>query len=609
MKYYGHDSALFIVEPETKKVFAMPTERITRYKHDFLSPHAVLERYISYSGCDPKNIKNIVVGYSFKEAEKMTLPSDFYTFHKNFRKFANKQFKKDVDMALKEFAASSFPKKLVRLLGSTSGIRLIFDLGWNKIRGGQKLLSIEDSIRIMLKHYFPEATISVTFYDHETSHAISAHYTSPFSKELVIAVDGFGDGDFSKVFIADKGSMKQIAESTLVKRPSGSLEYKEPLIGSIGIIYSYITELLGFVPNADEGKVEALAAYGKPIPSFLDELVSIFSITKSHGLLADGDRLETILNYNRVREIIQKNSQENVSATIQKFLETVTLTYLKHLQNIAPFNAIALSGGVAANVINNLIIFEHVTKNIHIVPAMADDGSAQGAAISALIDAGYSYEDLSWLRSQTMPYHGTSYTKGEIKSALQTHTTEVSYEDLGDEWPESVAKLVCQEKVGAIFHGKMEWGPRALGNRSLIAIANKADFRERINKEIKRRPYFQPFCPSILAEERDRLFEESYLNKHMTCAFRLKKEFVSVLPSSIHIDGTARVQFVEEKDNPLYYRLLKKVKELSGFGVIINTSFNKHGRTIVESPTDAIRDFIDTDMDFLVIEGFLVRRN
>jgi carbamoyltransferase len=154
----------------------------------------------------------------------------------------------------------------------------------------------------------------------------------------------------------------------------------------------------------------------------------------------------------------------------------------------------------------------------------------------------------------------------------------------------------------------MEWGPRALGNRSIIADPRPKDFREKINKEIKRRPAFQPFCPSILAEEAPRLFESYYLNKHMTCAFRMKKEFWDKLPSAIHIDGTARAQFVSREDNEKYYRLLKKVKDLTGFGIIINTSFNKHGRTIVETPHDAIIDFLDTDMDYVVIEGLLITR-
>jgi carbamoyltransferase len=154
----------------------------------------------------------------------------------------------------------------------------------------------------------------------------------------------------------------------------------------------------------------------------------------------------------------------------------------------------------------------------------------------------------------------------------------------------------------------MEWGPRALGNRSILADPRLASMRERINTVVKKWPLFQPFCPSVLVEEKDRLFEHAYLNRHMTCAFRMRREFWVHLPSAIHIDGTARVQFVSADDNPMFYRVLSAFKRLSGFGVVINTSFNLHGRTIVNTPEDAIEDFLDSQMDFLVLDGYLVRR-
>src|SRR3989344_477503 len=605
-KYFGHDSSLFIIDQEGKGIFGMSTERMTRYKHDSLSPQDVLKHYIEYRKLDPSDIRQIFVGYSFTD-KVYTLPEDFYPFNNNFRKHFNVSYKKDVDTKLVEFKNYSILKKIYKLLGSINGIKLALGLLNNKIFGqGRK--SVRSHIYEMLKEKFPNAKILIKFYDHETCHAVSSHYTSPFTSELLFTFDGYGDGDFSKVFIADKGVLKKVAESKYNEINIGTIEMPEMMIGSVGVIYSHFTGLLGFVKNADEGKLEALAAYGKPIDNLLNDLVSLFSINKKDGFELDSNKAQIILQNDRIYKIISENKKEDVAATVQKFLETVTKKYLLYIKNVVPFNSIALSGGVVANVINNLGIFEEITENIYVIPAMADDGSAQGAAIMALLDQGYNYDNLSWMRDCIMPYYGTSYTADEIKSSFDSHKKEISYEFLGEIWPEKVGELIAQEKIGAIFHGKMEWGPRALGNRSILASPLKIDFRDRINKEIKRRPAFQPFCPSILEEERERLFDKSYENKHMTCAFHMKKEFAEQLQSAVHIDGTARAQFVEEKDNPQYYRILKKVKELTGFGVIINTSFNKHGRTIVESPNDAIRDFIDTDMDYLVIEGFLVNR-
>jgi carbamoyltransferase len=154
----------------------------------------------------------------------------------------------------------------------------------------------------------------------------------------------------------------------------------------------------------------------------------------------------------------------------------------------------------------------------------------------------------------------------------------------------------------------MEFGPRALGNRSILANPTDPATKDRINLTVKRRPKYQPFCPSILEEERKRLFEESFPHKHMAIGFRVKKEYHDKIPSAIHVDGTARPQFVEERDNPDYYRLLKEVKSLTGFGVVINTSFNLHGRTIVHTADDALLDFIDCNIDELYIEGYRVVR-
>jgi carbamoyltransferase len=154
----------------------------------------------------------------------------------------------------------------------------------------------------------------------------------------------------------------------------------------------------------------------------------------------------------------------------------------------------------------------------------------------------------------------------------------------------------------------MEFGPRALGNRSIIASPMFDDTRHRINSTVKRRPNYQPFCPSILEEERERLFNNSFSHKHMAIAFRMKDEFIKDLPCAVHVDGTSRPQFVEKEDNSNYYRYLKALKDLTGYGVSLNTSFNLHGRTIVRTPKDAVIDFIDCNIDELFIEGFRVKR-
>ncbi len=177
---------------------------------------------------------------------------------------------------------------------------------------------------------------------------------------------------------------------------------------------------------------------------------------------------------------------------------------------------------------------------------MTDEGTAEGAAYLACLQKTGKANSMLWLRDKYMPYFGTSYNKDQVLKALNKEQGIV-FTDLQDSWPEKAAQLAVEGKVGALFHGRMEWGPRALGNRSIIAACNDAEITKKINGSIKNRPLFQPFCPSILEEERERLFETSYPNKHMTCAFRMKHEHREKIPASVHIDGTGRAQFVEEK--------------------------------------------------------------
>ena len=302
----------------------------------------------------------------------------------------------------------------------------------------------------------------------------------------------------------------------------------------------------------------------------------------------------------------KKIGDENFCAVVQDYLQDTIIEYLHFVFQKFPINNLCLSGGVAANIIMSLNIYERTNfKNIYVLPPMADDGLAIGSAILTAIKYD---QDVSWLKNHSMPYFGDLYSREEVKSALDIFP-DIYYEDLGDDWPKHAAKSVSEGKICALFHGKMEFGPRALGNRSIIGNPMIEHTREIINSKVKKRPSYQPFCPSILDEERERLFNESFSHKHMAIAFRMKNEFIKDLPCAVHVDGTARPQFVEEQDNPSYYRYLKELKNITGYGVSLNTSFNLHGRTIVRTPKDALTDYIDCNIDELYIEGYRVQRN
>jgi len=598
-----HDTSMYIINPSAKDVFAMSTERLTRYKHDYLYPIDVLYKYLDTRGINPKDVKKVFIGLPFQSNCSTKLSAHLNEKEVLFRKIFKAQYFGEVKSAKHELKYGGFLKNYSVIF--KSGVSYKF---WkSRILKNLKIFKMvngDSEVSKIMQEIFINAEVQTRCFNHSYAHIMSSYYSSPFEEATLITMDGSGDGAFSQAYSFKDSQLTHISTSKYVDE----INHQVGTAGSVGEIYSHFTTLLGFQALADEGKVEALAAYGNHDNEIYQNLMTLVSLDKKKNcLVLDSKKSIEFLNVNNLKPLLKKYSKEDVSAAVQKFLEDTAIPYFEHIVNTTGIKNLCLSGGVAANVIMNLKAFEEITPNIHIIPAMGDEGTAEGVAIALMLDNGHNHDGIKWIKDLHMPYFGSSYSNNEIKQTLDK-SPRILYTDLGDNWHLEVAKLLNKGKIGALFQGKMEWGPRALGNRSIIALANDNNTRVKMNKEIKKRPEFQPFCPSILLDEKDRLFESSYANTHMTCAFRMKKEFTKDLPSAVHVDGTARVQFVSEKDNYNYYKLLQEVKNITGFGVVINTSFNKHGRTIVESPQDAINDFIDTDLNFMMIGNYLVTR-
>ena len=601
INFLGHDTAIFVINPEEKSVFAISTERLTRFKHDTIFPVKAIEKYIQQSKIDVSSVSKVVCSNPRLEHQSLKVFDNEYDRNLFYRNLFQEPYLKGYANKLKLFS---------ELPNWQNQLKLLIKGQWRKYNNLQKstLTNFQfDVQKRLLANVFPNASIDVRYFDHEYCHAISSYMASPMADpQLLITMDAQGDHNlFSSVYKSQAGNFELICQSASPKKLfTFSGKYTQiQFESSIGGLYTYFTHMLGYTPNADEGKVEALAAFGQHQNEVYQKLWECFSI-HNHQIKVHQETVELHFSIEAFDGILKTIKKEDVAAAIQKFLEDFLLQYIQDLIQYTGIKKLCLSGGVFANVILNMRIFEELTPEIHIVPAMTDEGTAEGAAYLAyMID----HTDWHWLKQLSMPYLGSSYTRSEIESSLKQYPS-LTYTDHSNDWPELAAELVAEGKIGALFHGRMEWGPRALGNRSIIADCRNEAVTKTINGSIKNRPLFQPFCPSILDEERERLFEHSYPNKHMTCAFKMRSEFRSKIPASVHIDGTARAQFVSEADNPMYHRYLKALKHKTGFGVSINTSFNKHGRTIVETPHDAVRDFLDTNLDFLMIEGFFVQK-
>jgi len=617
--FLNHDSAIFAIDVDNRRVFGMSTERITRYKHDTLPPIPVIKELIREFELDPSAIRRVVVATPLLSQLGSQVERELFTATACLREALNVKFLNDVVREVERYSHLKHLSKLKLLMASPAGRKHLL----RDILREDKVVSLESMVASEVNRLFPRATVEVRAFDHHLAHATAAQILSGFTDPLNVTLDGWGDGVFSKAFVRDGSVLKQVSASKAISvtksaerlRLNGQIPSHILSTGifndlSLGHFYSIITWLLGFEPVSDEGKVEALAAYGMSENEFLTELRKTVSLDQDRACLAvsRSDALGLYFDIPKLQEYVRRLGKEAVAAAVQRFLEERSLELITCLLKRWPRSSIVLSGGCVANVVLNMHIYEQLCENIFVIPAMGDDGVALGTCVLALAQLGVTERDLTFLQDERLPYFGNHHPRTAAEKCLASFGNLVAVEDRSQDWPETVAALLIKGEIGAIYQGRMEWGPRALGNRSILADPRIASMRERISKVVKKRPLFQPFCPAVLVEEKDRLFERAYINRHMTCAFRMRREFWEKLPSAIHIDGTARVQFVSADDNPMFYRVLSEFKRLSGFGVVINTSFNLHGRTIVNTPEDAIEDFLDSHMDFLVLDGYLVRR-
>lgn len=564
----GHDSCYVSIDTENKEINAATLERYSRKKHD--------ARYIGNLLDFDLEIPETEVGYisntsnSERDIELMDLFQNVYELERSLQKRFN--MKKSIKRLYYKFLYSSISKKGPGLNGKSQL---------------QKTISTDFKIK------------TIHSIDHHLCHAASAFFTRPrdFSSQMIIfTLDGQGDGSSGKVFRANDDRIVEISSNKATH--------------SICFLFSIFTEVAGYAPNADEGKLEALANFytgGRPeLLEILDRAIKVESgnITMSptidwpfNDVMKQRRKIKK-----RLKEELQKTSKEEFSYVIQTIFEKKVSEWIDHWTK-SESQQICLAGGGFANVKLNRILFEKCGHQLSIFPAMGDDGAAFGAAILA---ANALKQDITWLRDLREPYFGknTENNLELLKNLIVDR--RLNYLELTEtEKQNYVIKAITDGKIGAIYQGKSEFGPRALGHRSIIATSKDERVRQELNDRFKRREWYQPFCPMVLDEDADRIFVKSYPNQHMTCAFTVNEEHRNKIPAVVHVDNTARAQIITQ-ENPFWYNVLKGVKKIDGYGVCLNTSFNLHGRAIVNSYEHALQDFMDCGIDYLILDNTLV---
>lgn len=464
-------------------------------------------------------------------------------------------------------------------------------------RGEKQIEGIVQEIKFKSR----ENPLKIHFCEHHLTHAASCFFVSPFKEAAILTIDSYGE-ETTTLFAHGKENRIEILDE--IKLPH-----------SVGQLYSAVTQFLGFRTNSGEGKVMGLASYGKPayeeqfrkIVKFLPEGkfeldLSWFEFYRKTGRKYSDKFVEAFGPPRRpeVEKITAHHA--DLAATLQKVTEDLMVHFATHAQKITGSKNLCLAGGVVLNSVGNGKIFKtRLFKDLWIQPAAHDVGASLGTALYI------HHQSLGHRREfvQIHDYWGPSYSGEQIKKLLETAKIPyIRHENI----EEVAAKLISQNKIIGWFQGRMEFGPRALGNRSILANPCHPEMKEILNSMVKHREDFRPFAPTILEEKCGEYFDESYPSPFMLLVYDVLPEKRELIPAVTHVDNTGRVQTVNRKENPRYYKLIEEFEKLTGVPVVLNTSFNIRGEPIVCTPEDALKCFAATGLDYLVMENFLIAK-
>lgn len=577
---FYHDSAVSLLK-DGEIIYAAQEERFTRKKHDCSFPENALKNALKFCDISANDIDYVV----------------FY--EKPFLKF---------DRLLSTYMQFA-PKGLASFL---------------------QAMPVWFKEKLYIKHIIQEKTgkSKILFVRHHESHAASAFYPSPFKEAAIITVDGVGEWDTLTI---GRGKNNRIEIHKTLEFPH-----------SLGLLYSAFTYFTGFRVNSGEYKLMGLAPYGKPlyVNKIYDNLIDVkkdgsFKLNLEYfnfhtGLTMTNKRFNRLFGASpRKLETPLRKIDMDLAASIQVVLEEIMEKIVFLTKNDIGGDNLVLAGGVALNcVTNGKILKKQIFKNIWIQPAAGDAGGALGAALYFWHNyLKNSRKVIESKDSQKGSFLGPSFDKDEILSFLEEKNIEYKSLDR-EEVSKTIAKIIENQKVVGVYHGRMEFGPRALGHRSIIGDARSKEMQKIMNLKIKFRESFRPFAPSLLEEKVSDYFDYNYPSNYMLLVYNVRKNKIkvkpdlvekeeglkkldiekSVIPAVTHVDFSSRIHTVDKETNPFFYNIINEFYKKTGCPVIINTSFNVRGEPIVNTPEDAYQCFKHTNMDYLLLENYLIKK-
>ena len=558
---YYHDSAAALLK-DGKVIAAVEEERFSRTKFDDSFPKQAIDWCLKESGISPKNLDSVA----------------FYD--KPILKF---------ERLLDNYIAVA-PNGLYSFLSVIP--KWIHKRVW-----------VKDEILKHLKGF----NGTIIFPEHHVSHAAHTFFTSPFNESAILTVDGVGEWTTTAFGSAHDTTIELTND---IRWPH-----------SVGLFYSAFTYFLGFKVNEGEYKLMGLSAYGKP--KYYDLIMKNLVDVKDDGSVHLNmkyfsftyDKVMTNQNFSDLFGITPRKEDSNaeqihydVAASAQLVLEEILLRMVKHVHKKTGMKNLCLGGGVALNgVVNYRILKEGPFENLHIPPSPGDAGSAVGCAQYLYYCHNKNKRKMEQNAEmiQNNVYVGPSHSNDEIKSFLDMNKIHHKYLET-DSLLETTAQLIAEGNVVGWYQGKMEWGPRALGNRSILADPRNAEMKYTLNEKIKHRESFRPFAPCILEEHLSEYFDIDIPSPYMLFVAPVKKP--EKIPAVTHVDGTGRLQTVSKDTNPLYYDLIKEFYKITDVPVLINTSMNVRGEPIVNTLEQAYNMIIKTDMDYLVMGNYNIKK-
>jgi len=472
-----------------------------------------------------------------------------------------------------------------------------------------EVLSPKIQIELWQKHY-PMFSIKHKFINvnHHLSHAATAFYPSGFDRALILIADGIGESHSISLFEGNESGI------TLINNYG--------ILSSLGVLYSQITAHLGFLVNSDEYKIMGLAPYGNAnrYKHIFDDIIEYkdkgeISINKFALNTTDIERqtgrgfrkwLSKNLCAPRSEHESVTQQHKDIAAALQNAIQKCLFHILVYWGNKIDVSNLCMAGGVALNCTANGEIFrKKIFNNIYIQPAASDAGTAMGAAMVQSSHIGQHPKSISVLP----PYYGPGLDDLSCEQAINKYKNKINYQKFSDsDLIREAAHWITTRKIIAWMQGRMEFGPRALGNRSILADPTDPSMRDRINALVKKRESFRPFAPSVKLESAHEYFDMPHLHEfpHMLYTVPVREKYRSVLPAITHVDGSARVQTVNKNYAEKYWRLINEVEKTLGIPIILNTSFNVKGQPIVCTPIEAIQTLLDTNIDALFMGNYLI---